>query len=179
MLIRDCQNAVNASMLFFFESNSFFSKSTSVVSFNKVAIKTFVPLGLYWFEKLWIPFLHCNPCVPEIADLFVNWAHFVFQNSCCSKPTCLSSSFKFWSQSFKLYLLQFCFRVSIDNFLPDVDDSFLNVMKNILYVGIKILFDQNWQKWFHKKGISKFQSVLSESADLKYSIKVWIDSDIL
>ena len=47
----------------------------------------------------------------------------------------------------QLYLLRFSIRVSIGSFLLEVDCSFLNILKNVLDVGIGVLMERKWQKF--------------------------------
>ena len=79
---------------------------------------------------------------------------------------------------FKLLLLQlylfhfFHLGVNLDSFIPEADCSFLSIYKYDLYIGIRILIGQKWQKWFQFRHISNFQLVLLENYSFEFLYQV-------
>ena len=79
----------------------------------------------------------------------------------------------------QLYYLRFALKVSLDNFLLEVDYLFVNSMKSSLYAGIGILIDQKWQSAIGIE-ISRYSnSSSSKTTDLNSSFTVWIDNHII
>ena len=73
MVVRECQNADNIDKCLC--SNSDFSKTTGLITSEKVAINLLVLFEWFWVDKLSIPFLHGNIDGPDVPELFVVWAH--------------------------------------------------------------------------------------------------------
>ena len=52
---------------------------------------------------------------------------------------------RYSNSSLLALLLHFSVKMSIDRFSLEADYSFLNIKDFVLYIGIRILIDQNWQ----------------------------------
>ena len=81
----------------------------------------------------------------------------------------------------KLYLLHFFHQgVNPDSFIPEVDFSFLSILKYDLYIRIGILKGRKWQKCFSLRHISKFQLIFLEKCSAVNScIRFWIYAFII
>ena len=77
MIVRDCQNAKKYTDKRL-QLNSDFSKTTSLITSETVAIELLVPSGWYRLKKLTFSFLHWISDGLEMPDLCVRWVQFDF-----------------------------------------------------------------------------------------------------
>ena len=76
MIVRECQKASEIDK--YSHTNSGFSKTTGLITWEKVANELLVFLECDWIKKLSIPELHLSLDGPKMPELFVSWAIFDF-----------------------------------------------------------------------------------------------------
>ena len=78
----------------------------------------------------------------------------------------------------QLCLLHFPFNVSFGSFLLQADCSFLKIMNFVCHIGLRVLIDQMWQRFFNFELSWLSNSTFLKITFLNSSIKVWIGGDI-
>ena len=99
----------------------------------------------------------CGGWFPKKTNSFSPWSGILMDQKCQKMQLVLTCQI-FNPKSLPFYLRRFLIRVSTNTLLLEADNSFLNIMKKILYVEIGVLIDQKWQKCY-----SMLQPVILEN----------------
>ena len=107
----------------------------------------FCPKILTWLLSLKSQSLVFYFCCIILIKMFIHsvefWGTNIERKCCWSWQASINNLF-----FLQFYLLIFPFNVSSDSFLLEADCSFLKIMKFVFYIGIGVLIDQMWQKFY-------------------------------